>query len=138
MRGIVIGLALAVLLASVPTQRAGAQEAPEWMKQTYPADAIKGALAEEKAVMNPHGALDAKTKHLIALGVSAQIPCQYCVYAHTKWAKAAGATDAEIKEAIAAAALTRKWSTVLNGTAYDFAELKQQVDAAAAKMAASH
>ena len=58
----------------------------------------------------------AKTKQLIALGVAAQIPCAYCVYATTKGAKAAGATDAQIKEAIATAALVRFNSTMLNGS----------------------
>src|SRR5262249_1910586 len=71
---------------------------------------------EYRAVMNPTGALDGKTKQLIALGVAAQIPCAYCVYAHTKAARAAGATDAQIKEAIATAALVRFNSTMLNGS----------------------
>jgi AhpD family alkylhydroperoxidase len=48
--------------------------------------------------------------------VSAQIPCAYCVYATTKAAKAAGATDAQIKEAIATAALVRFNSTMLIGS----------------------
>ena len=77
------------------------------------------------AVMNPKGALDDKTKQLIALGVAAQIPCEYCIYAHNK----AGATDAEIKEAISAAALVRKWSTELNGNMYDMTDFRKQVDA---------
>lgn len=101
---------------------------PEWMKQTYPADALKPAFEEWKAV-GANGALDAKTKQLIGLAVAAQIPCQYCVYGHTMAAKHFGATDAEIKEAIAAASLTRKWSTVMYGSAYDFGKFKQEVDA---------
>jgi AhpD family alkylhydroperoxidase len=68
------------------------------------------------AVLNPTGALDGKTKQLIALAVSAQIPCAYCVYATTKAAKAAGATDAQMKEAIATAAVVRFNSTMLNGS----------------------
>jgi AhpD family alkylhydroperoxidase len=68
-------------------------------------------------------------KHLVALGVAAQIPCDYCVYFHTKAAKVAGATDAQVKEAVAAAALTRKWSTVLNGSGYESEKFKQQVNA---------
>jgi AhpD family alkylhydroperoxidase len=48
--------------------------------------------------------------------VAAQIPCAYCVNALTKGAKAAGATDAEMKEAIATAALVRFNSTMLNGS----------------------
>jgi len=86
------------------------------MKQTLPDQALKPHWDEYLAVMNPTGALDGKTKQLIALGVAAQVPCAYCVYAHTKAAKAAGATDAQIKEAIATAALVRFNSTMLNGS----------------------
>ena len=109
-----IGLTLLLALATEPG--VSAQEAPGWMKQTLPDQALKPHLDETQAVMNPTGALDAKTKQLIALGVAAQIPCTYCVYAHTKAAKAAGATDAQIKEAIATAALVRFNSTMLNGS----------------------
>ena len=101
------------------------------MKQTFPPTALKAAVEQMNAVMNK-GALDGKTKQLIALGVAAQIPCQYCVYAHTAMAKKAGATDAEIKEAIAAAAITRELSTVINGNAYDMASFKKQIDASLA------
>jgi AhpD family alkylhydroperoxidase len=86
------------------------------MKQTLPDQALKPHWDEYLAVMNSKGALDGKTKQLIGLAVAAQIPCSYCVYAHTKAAKAAGATDAEIKEAIATAALVRFNSTMLNGS----------------------
>jgi AhpD family alkylhydroperoxidase len=107
------GLALLLALASGPS--ASAQEAPAWMKQTLPDQALKPLWDTYQAVLNP-GALDKKTKQLIGLGVAAQIPCAYCVYATTKAAKAAGATDAEIKEAIATAALIRFSSTMLNGS----------------------
>jgi AhpD family alkylhydroperoxidase len=69
--------------------------------------------------------------------VAAQIPCAYCVYYHTKAATADGATEDEIKEAVAEAALTRKWSTVLNGSNYSMADFKKQVDAGIAKTSAS-
>jgi AhpD family alkylhydroperoxidase len=79
--------------------------------------------------MFPDRHLDAKSKELVALGVAAQIPCEYCVYYHTKAAKADGATDEQIKEAIASAALVRKWSTMLNGESYDKQKFRQQIDA---------
>ncbi len=81
------------------------------------------------AVFNPKGALDGKTKELIGLAVAAQIPCEYCVYGHTVGAKHAGATDEQIKEAVAASALVRKMSTELNGNQYDLASFKKQIDA---------
>lgn len=108
------GLALLLALATEPSVRA--QEPPVWMKQTLPDQALKPLWDEYQAVLNPKGALDGKTKQLIGLAVAAQIPCAYCVYATTKAAKAAGATDAQIKEAIATAALIRFNSTMLNGS----------------------
>jgi AhpD family alkylhydroperoxidase len=130
MKTVLIGVAFALLVAAAPIQRASAEGPPEWMKQIYPEAALQAAWEEEQAVDNPKGALDAKTKQLIGLGVAAQIPCQYCIYYHTLAAKHFGATDAQIKEALAAAALTRKWSTVINGSAYDMEKFKQSVNAA--------
>jgi AhpD family alkylhydroperoxidase len=116
MRTLLASAGLALLLALATEPGASAQEAPEWMKQTLPDQALKPLWDEYRAVFNPAGALDGKTKQLIALGVAAQIPCAYCVYATTKAAKAAGATDAQIKEAIATAALVHFSSTMLNGS----------------------
>lgn len=84
--------------------------------KAFPQAGIAGAWAEFKAVqLNPRTALSGKEKELIGLAVSAQIPCRYCVYFHTRAAKLNGASDEEIREAIAMAAITRHWSTVLNG-----------------------
>jgi AhpD family alkylhydroperoxidase len=105
-----------------------AQEAPPFLKAIEPQAAVSSAWQEWMAVFNPKGALDGKTKELIGLAVAAQIPCQYCVYAHTLGAKHAGATDEQIKEAIAASGLVRKMSTELNGSQYDMAEFKKQID----------
>jgi AhpD family alkylhydroperoxidase len=116
MRTLLASAGLALLLAFAMETSVSAQEAPAWMKQTLPDQALKPLWDEYLAVMNPTGALDGKTKQLIALSVAAQIPCAYCVFAHTKAAKAAGATDAQIREAIATAALIRFNSTMLNGS----------------------
>jgi AhpD family alkylhydroperoxidase len=64
-------------------------------------------------------ALNGKTKELIGLGVSAQIPCHYCVLFHTEAARLNGATETEIQEAIFMASLTRQGSTLLNGAQLD-------------------
>jgi AhpD family alkylhydroperoxidase len=64
-------------------------------------------------------ALDGKTKELIGLGVSAQIPCHYCVLFHTEAARLNGATEAEIQEAIFMSSVTRQGSTILNGAMLD-------------------
>ena len=115
MKSLLVSAGLALLLALATEPSVNAQEAPDWMKQTLPDQTLKPHWDEYQAVMNP-GALDAKTKQLIGLAVAAQIPCAYCVFAHTKAAKAAGATDAQIREAIATAALVRFNSTMLHGS----------------------
>ena len=69
---------------------------------------------------------------LIGVAVAAQIPCQYCIYAETSDARVFGATDQEIKDAIMAAAVTREWSTIMNGNMPDFEAFKAEIDAAAA------
>lgn len=95
----------------------------------FPEEGIAGAWAEFKAVqLNPKTALTGKEKELIGLAVAAQIPCSYCVYFHTAAAKANGATDQQVREAVAMAAITRHWSTVLNGMQVDQASFKKDTD----------
>lgn len=105
-----------------------AEEPPKFYKDTYPGHALEQVLEADGALMGDDAKLDAKTRELIALGVAAQIPCIYCVYVHNKKARAQGATEAEIREAVATAAHVRHWSTVLNGMAYDFNAFKAEVD----------
>lgn len=95
----------------------------------FPEAGIAGAWAEFKSVqLNPKTQLSGKVKELIGLAVAAQIPCTYCIYFHTAAAKANGASDEEIREAVAMAAISRHWSTVLNGTQVDLATFKQETD----------
>ena len=99
------------------------------MFKTLPDVAIAGAWAEIKGVqLNPKTALDGKTKELMGLAVASQIPCQYCIYFHTEAAKLNGASDEEIKETIAMAAIVRHWSTILNGSQVDLTTFKKQTD----------
>jgi len=101
---------------------------PSFFKQ-LPATAIAGAWAEMKAFqLNPKTQLNGKTKELIGLAVAAQIPCQYCIYFHTAAAKANDATDEEIRETVAMAAVVRHWSTVLNGMQVDLDGFKRDTD----------
>ena len=108
---------------------ASAQEPPRFYQDTYPEHALKSRLAAEDVLVGSEAKLDAKTRELIALAVAAQIPCAYCVYVHDKKARAQGATEAEVREAVATSAHVRHWSTILNGMAYDFAAFKAEVDA---------
>jgi AhpD family alkylhydroperoxidase len=102
---------------------------PSFFK-AFPEAGIAGAWAEFKTIqLSNTTKLDGKTKQLIGLAVSAQIPCAYCIYFHTQAAKANGATDEEIREAVAMASITRHWSTELNGMQIDLAGFRAETDA---------
>ena len=94
-----------------------------------PEEALAGTWEEMKTLqMNPHTALSGRTKELIGLGVAAQIPCHYCIYGHTEFAKLNGASEAEIGEAVAMAGLTRHWSTYLNGIQTDEGKFRGEIE----------
>jgi AhpD family alkylhydroperoxidase len=101
---------------------------PEFL-QKFPSVARAGAWKQLRDLqLNPKTALSGKQKELIGLAVSAQVPCRYCIVAHTEFAKLNGATEAEINEAIAMASLTRSMSTVLNGMQVDEGRFRRDVD----------
>jgi len=81
-----------------------------------------------KSMSNPDAAIPPKYGELIGLGVAAQIPCDFCVYAHTTMAKMYGATEEEIQEAVMKGAEVRHWSTILNGNQVEFEAFKKEWD----------
>ena len=90
--------------------------------------ALPGAWMDMKGLhLNPATALPAKMKELVGLAVSAQIPCEYCIHAHTEFAKLNGATEAEIGEAVVLGALTRRWSTFANGIQSDENKFRAEI-----------
>jgi AhpD family alkylhydroperoxidase len=94
----------------------------------FPAGALPGVWDEMKALqLNPATALPGKMKELIGLAVASQIPCRYCIVAHTQFAGLGGASEAEIGEAVAMAGLTRHWSTYLNGLQTDEAKFRGEI-----------
>lgn len=100
---------------------------PEYV-QKLPDSMVAGAWEEIKTLeLGSNTALDGRTKELIGLAVSAQIPCEYCIIAHTEFARLNGASEAELGDALAMAAQTRKWSTVLNGLQLDEARFRSEV-----------
>lgn len=72
-------------------------------------DALNAAVFKD-------GALTVKVKELIAVAVAVTTQCPYCIDAHVKKAKAAGATDAELAEATLVAAALRAGGAVTHGT----------------------
>ncbi len=131
--------AAALALAAIPVFAEGGSDAadqayrevadafgkvPDFIK-VFPRNAFPGAWEEVKTIEFSDGALTVKQKALIGLAVAAQIPCEYCIWADTFSARKAGATDAEIQEAVAVSALERHWSTVFNGMQVDFEQFKK-------------
>ncbi len=96
---------------------------PSWMK-AYPKHLRNAAWELIKARRSPNAAIPPKYDELIQLGVASQVPCKYCIYFHTGMAKMFGATNEEIQEAIASAAFTRHWSTVMHGAGLNFKAFK--------------
>lgn len=95
----------------------------------FPEEGISGAWSEFKGLqLNPHTALNGKSKELIGLAVAAQIPCEYCAYFHRAAAKLNGATDKEIQESLAASALARHWSAIFHGPEIDMQTFKQETN----------
>ena len=97
---------------------------------SFPDAGVAGAWREMKGLqMNPNTAIPPKYKELIGLGVAAQIPCRYCIAFHTQVSTALdGASQAEVQEALAMAAIVRHWSTFLNGVQIDKKAFKAEVD----------
>lgn len=93
----------------------------------YPKAGIAGAWHVTRDLLFSESALDMKTKALISLAVSAQIPCRYCIWSDTRDALRAGATEEEVHEAVAIAGLTRHWSTIFNGYQIDFETFKREL-----------
>jgi AhpD family alkylhydroperoxidase len=68
---------------------------------------IERAFRELSRQVFAAGALDAKTKQLIAVAVAHVTQCPYCIRGHTKAALEEGAAEQEIMEAIWVAAEMR-------------------------------
>ena len=82
--------------------------------------------AVEEKVFN--GAIPLKYAQLIALSASVAQKCEYCIPAHTSFAIAAGATEEEIKTAVAIAADVALNSSMLYGTQFDMDEFMQMFE----------
>lgn len=85
------------------------------------ADAYYAAV--ERHVFN--GAIPSKYAQLAAISASVAIKCEYCIPAHTSLAKTAGATDEEIKTAVAIAADVSLNSSMLYGAQFDMVKFME-------------
>ena len=78
-------------------------------------DAMKAFWAFDKAAFT-EGAISAQHKQLIALAVAMTTQCPYCIELHTKAARDAGATDAQLAETALVAAAIRAGGAVTHAT----------------------
>lgn len=119
----------AATAAALAEMEAAFGAVPTFVRE-MPKSAVAGAWAELRDVeLSDQTALSPKVKSLISLAVAAQIPCDYCIWSDTNSARAAGATDEEIAEAVTMAALTRHWSTIFNGLQVDMDTFKAELGA---------
>ncbi len=77
-------------------------------------ETLKRLWTDIKTVMAP-GALDQKTKEMIAVAVSATNGCEYCVRSHGGAARKLGLTDAEFGELMAVVGLFNQTNKLIEG-----------------------
>ncbi len=140
-KGVILIISLFLITVNVSAQETDAYEKakteleqtfgtfPSWFA-SYPKHALPEAWELYKTLKGPKSSISSKNAELIQLAVASQIPCVYCVYFHRISAKAFGATDEEINEAVALGAETRHWSMVLQGSGISFEDFKVEFDQA--------
>jgi len=85
------------------------------MRALAPAD-YEAWVNLNRIVARTDGAIPRKYRELIAVGVACAIQCPFCIEAHAKGAKAAGATREEIVEATLVASAIRAGAATMHGT----------------------
>jgi AhpD family alkylhydroperoxidase len=95
----------------------------------YPESILKSANTYFNAQMGLYkeGAIAEKEAHLVALGTSAAVKCQYCIPYHISELKKLGASENEIKTAVLIAADIMKMSTLFYGNEFDLAAFKKML-----------
>ena len=78
---------------------------PPTLRRTW--DSVKQVTAP--------GALDALTKEMVYLAVSATNGCNYCIASHTAAARKAGMTDAMLGELMAVVGMANETNSLANG-----------------------
>ncbi len=103
--------------------------------QALPESAIAHAWGAQRDFELGETAIPNRYKELIGLAIAAHIKCRYCIYFHTQAAKANGATDEELREAVFMGGFTVQFSNSLTGMQVDLDEFKEEVDRAVSFMA---
>ena len=85
------------------------------MRKLAPQD-YEAWVGLDKIVGREDGAIPRKYRELIAIAVAVTTQCPYCMEAHTRGAKNAGATREEVVEATLLAAALRAGASATHGT----------------------
>jgi AhpD family alkylhydroperoxidase len=85
-----------------------------WKGLAHDPATLRRTWQSVKEVMAP-GALDAVTKEMIYLAVSASNQCPYCIASHTAAARKAGMTDAMLAELMAVVGMANESNRLASG-----------------------
>jgi AhpD family alkylhydroperoxidase len=85
------------------------------MRALAPAD-YEAWVGLNRIIARADGAIPRKYREIIAVAVACAIQCPFCIEAHAKAAKAAGATREEIVEATLVASAIRAGAATMHGT----------------------
>ena len=91
----------------------------EWVNNFWKALANQPKLLKDtwntiKSVMAP-GSIDALTKEMLYIAVSATNSCNYCINSHTAAARAKGMTDEMLMELMAIVGMANQTNALANG-----------------------
>src|SRR5690242_21876292 len=85
-----------------------------WKALAHDPASLRRTWESIKQIMAP-GALDAVTKEMIYLAVSATNQCGYCIASHTAAARKAGMTDAQFAEVMAVVGMANESNRLASG-----------------------
>jgi AhpD family alkylhydroperoxidase len=85
-----------------------------WKSLAHDPATLRRTWLSIKEIMAP-GALDALTKEMLYLAVSASNQCGYCIASHTAAARKAGMTDAMLAELMAVVGMANETNRLASG-----------------------
>jgi AhpD family alkylhydroperoxidase len=85
-----------------------------WKALAHDPATLRRTWESVKQIMAP-GALDALTKEMIYLAVSASNQCGYCIASHTAAARKAGMSDAQFAELMAVVGMANESNRLVSG-----------------------
>src|SRR5277367_4467272 len=85
-----------------------------WKALAHDPATLRRTWGSIKQIMAP-GALDALTKEMIYLAVSASNQCPYCIASHTAAARKAGMSDAMLAEVMAVVGMANETNRLASG-----------------------